>query len=97
VKNSFAWKPRYSRFTKLIDNDSISVALLGSGPVAVPAVRVGGEVGMSWWSQHSGGLFREACDAKGEPHYTPLYVLKQIRKRGLFRRDGRPEPEGDDL
>jgi len=87
----------YSLYLSGEENDSISVALVGSGPAGLPLLNAGGELRMTWWSQYSSGLFREACDAKGQPRYTPLYVLKQIRKPSLFRRDGHPEPEGDEL
>lgn len=79
------------------DNVALSLALVGSMPVA-PGVNAGGDLGMSWWKQHSGGLFRDACDQQGERRYTPLCILKTIRMPGLLRRDNTIiPPQGDDL
>jgi hypothetical protein len=80
-----------------VDNDSISLALVASVPVA-PGLSVSGNVGMNWWKHHSGGLFRDACDEEGKNRYTPLYILKEIRKPGLLRRDNTIiPPQGDNL
>ena len=44
------------------------------------------------------GLCRYACDPNGSYGYTPLYMLKKIRKKGLLRRESPiPDPEDDDL
>lgn len=82
-----------------VDKETISVALVAGVPGVVPTATVGGDLSMSWWSQHASGLFREASDKAGKYCYTPLCTLKVIKKPSRFRfRDSpEPEPEGDDL
>jgi hypothetical protein len=75
----------------------MDVALMGAVPVN-PALIAGGGIEASWWNQNTTGVFRCACDSKGSYRYTPLYLLKDIRKKGFLRRDSPvPEPEGDDV
>jgi hypothetical protein len=87
----------FPNLSDYVDNDALSLALLGSVAVA-PGLVAGGDIGINWWKQHSGGLFRDACDQQGKDRYTPLYILKEIRKPGLLRRDNTIiPPSGDDL
>lgn len=80
-----------------LDKDVIDVALLATAPTP-SAATVGGEIGATWWTQNLSGLFRDACDPNGSHSYTPLYMLKKIRKKGLLRRESPvPDPEDDDL
>jgi hypothetical protein len=74
----------------------LSTALVGSGPER-PIFKDSGVAKMTWWSRHSGGLFREACDAQGQELYTPLYILKEVHRPGSIRRTPPPERIGDDL
>ncbi|KAF9463819.1 hypothetical protein BDZ94DRAFT_1258086 [Collybia nuda] len=88
--------PAYALYLSGSDRASVSLALIAGIPGVVPGATVGGEVGMSWWSQHASGVFREACDPSGSYCYTPLYTLK--KKRGWFRGDApQPGPEGESL
>lgn len=77
------------------------MALVGSLPVPhAPGVTVGGGIEGKWWAQNANGLFRSARDHHGNDNYTPLYMLKGIRKKRLFGRRGEKPPpvrEGDDL
>jgi len=71
------------------------VALVAAASTPAGAT-VGGEMGAAWWTQNMSGLFRDACHY--EYSYTPLYMLKKIRRKGLLRRESPvPDPEGDDL
>jgi len=56
--------------------EKISLALLGSAPVAGPSNATGG-VSMTWWSNTLVGILRHGC--KPEYCFTPLYDLKHIR------------------
>jgi len=54
-----------------------------------------------WWSQYTAGLFRSAHDDHGKDEFTPLYMLRRIRKdNGFFFKRGKnntpSEFEGDD-
>jgi hypothetical protein len=76
----------------VIDNDVLSAALVDSG------LKDGEVAKKTWWNKHSGGLFRGGCDAQGQDLYTPLYILKEVRRPGPIRRiPARPPHEGDDL
>ena len=73
------------------------MALVATTPTP-SAATVGGKIGATWWTQNMSGLFRDACDCTGSHSYTPLYMLKKIRKKGLLRRESPvPDPEDDDL
>jgi hypothetical protein len=75
----------------------MDVALMGAVP-ANPAVTAGGGIEASWWNQNTTGVFRCACDSTGSHRYTPLYLLKDIRRKGILRRNSpAPELEGDEL
>ncbi|KAF9461885.1 hypothetical protein BDZ94DRAFT_1298991 [Collybia nuda] len=91
--------PAYSLYLSGANEETISIALIAGVPGIVPVATIGGEVGMSWWSRYSSGLFREACDNAGKFSYTPLYALRKIRKPSLLRRRGShtPDPEGDEV
>ena len=55
-------------------------------------------IGVTWQTQNTSGLFRNACHPNGSYTYTPLYMLQKVRKKGFLRRDSPvPEPEGDDV
>jgi len=87
--------PAYCLYLSSQKTDNIALALLGTS-AALPPMAAGGETKFGWWSQNTTGLLRSACDK--EYSYTPLYVLKQIRKKGILRRDRQvPDPEDDDL
>ena len=61
---------------------------------------VGGEIKGKWWVKTTSGLFRSGGDQHGKDEFTPLYMLKGIRKRRFFSRRGEQMPpncEGDDL
>lgn len=76
------------------------MALLESFPVPhAPGVTAGIEIGGKWWVQNASGLFRSGREPSGKDDYTPLYMLKGIRKKkGIFsRREPFSEREGDDL
>ena len=74
---------------------------MGSFPVPhAPGVIAGVEAEGKWWVQNASGLFRSAREPHGKNGYTPLYMLKEIRKKKSFwsRRGERPpDREGDDL
>jgi hypothetical protein len=93
--------PAYSLYLSSGNSEVVNLALLGSFPVPhAPGVTVGGEVDGKWWVQNTNGLFRSACGHHGKDDFTPLYMLKGIRKKSLFSRRGEkppPEREGDDL
>ncbi len=83
-----------------LDDEVVDVALLGSLPFhQAPGVAAGGEITGKWWVQNTTGLFRSGHDHHGKDQFTPLYMLKGIRKKGFFSRRGvrPPTPEGDDL
>ena len=84
------------RLMGFVDNETIELALLGTMPTP-SGTTVVGEVGASWWSRNTGGIFREACDRNGLHKYTPLYTLKKIRQKHLLRRELVPDPVDDDL
>jgi hypothetical protein len=87
----------YSLHLSGADQDIIDVALVGAAPIS-PGATVGAEIGTSWWTQNTSGLFRDACDRSGSCIYTPLYNLKRLRRPGLLRRDSpAPDPKDDDL
>ncbi|KDR70928.1 hypothetical protein GALMADRAFT_813539 [Galerina marginata CBS 339.88] len=93
--------PAYSLYLSSGNNDVVSLALVGSSPVpTAPGLTVGGELGVKWWDKNTTGLLRNGRDHHGKDSFTPLYMLKEIRKRSWhdFRR-GLPTPvyEGDDL
>uniref|UniRef100_A0A8H7XTA0 Uncharacterized protein n=1 Tax=Psilocybe cubensis TaxID=181762 RepID=A0A8H7XTA0_PSICU len=91
--------PAYSLYLSSGNDDVVKLALLGSAPIPhVPGVSAGARVGIEWWSQFTTGLFRHGREPQGEDSFTPLYMLKEIRKKGWFKR-GLPPPvyEGDDL
>jgi hypothetical protein len=83
------------------DDEVVDVALLGSLPFhQAPGVPTGDfEITGKWWVQNTTGLFRSGHDLHGKDQFTPLYMLKAIRKKGFFSRRGAkpPENEGDDL
>lgn len=82
--------------TRILDGEAVSLALLATAPLPVAPVSAGGSIESSWWNQNTSGLYR--CGSDKEYTYTPLYVLKRIRKPGLLRRDSPvPEPKDDDL
>ena len=75
------------------------MALVGSFPVPyAPGATAGGKMEGKWWVRNTAGLFRSARDQHGKDNFTPLYMLKRIRrKRGLINRRGQnPTPELDD-
>ena len=90
-------------------NETVNLALLGSSPVPhAPPVQVGAQMEGKWWTQNTTGIFRSACEPHGKDNYTPLYMLKEIRKKksllsSLFdSKRGKPEfdttpVEGDNL
>ena len=85
------------RLIGFVDKEVIDVALVATTPTPLAAT-VGGEIGATWWTQNMSGLFRDACDPNGSYNYTPLYMLKKIRRKGLLRRESPvPDPEDDDL
>ncbi|KDR70879.1 hypothetical protein GALMADRAFT_812426 [Galerina marginata CBS 339.88] len=91
--------PAYSLY--LSSGNVVSLALVGSYPIpTAPGDTVGSEHGLKWWDKNTTGLLRNGCDRKGKDSYTPLYTVKEIRKKSWleFRR-GLPRPvyEGDDL
>ena len=82
-----------------LDNEVVDLALVGSFPVpSAPGVTVGGETKGMWWAQNTTGLFRSARDHHGKDEFTPLYMLKGIRRnKGFFGRRGEDTKyEGDD-
>jgi len=85
-----------------LGNDVVDLALLGSFPVPnAPGLTAGVGMEAKWWSQNTSGLFRSARDPYGKDDYTPLYMIKSIRKKRSFfnRREEHPivEREGDAL
>ncbi|KAJ6629831.1 hypothetical protein B0H10DRAFT_1210619 [Mycena sp. CBHHK59/15] len=65
--------------------DVISLALVATSPLPVaPVVSAGGEIGGTWWSETGAGIFRRGCVPQGSYSFTPLFVLKRIRKQGKF-------------
>jgi len=86
----------YSSLTGPVDKDVIDVALVATAPTP-SAAAVGGEIGATWWTQNKNEEFRGACDPNGSYSYTPLYMLKKIRKKGLLRRESPVLIENDDL
>jgi len=90
--------PAYSLYLSSGTNEIVNLALLGSSPL--PQAPVSLQIAGKWWVQNTSGLFRSASEPDGKDDYTPLYMLKGIRKkRGIFSRRDRPPPEreGDDL
>jgi len=88
--------------TRRLDSEVLDLALVGSSPLPhTPGVTVGGGIEGKWWVQNTTGLFRSAREPHGRDDYTPLYMLKEIRKKRSFfssrRGETEPEPEGDDL
>jgi hypothetical protein len=86
----------------LSGNEVVNLALVGTFPVPhCPGVTAGANVEGKWWAQNANGLFRSAREPLGKDHYTPLYMLKGIRKKSksFFSRRGEPPPElvGDDM
>jgi len=89
--------PAYNLYLSTASKEAIDVALVARAPTPSGAT-VGGEIGANWLTQNMGGLCRYACDPNGSYSYTPLYMLKKIRKKGLLRRESPvPDPEDDDL
>ena len=83
-----------------LGEEVVNLALVGSFPVPqAPVVTAGGDVEGKWWVQNTSGLFRSARNPDGKDDYTPLYMLKNIRKKTFFSRRGEkpPERQGDDL
>jgi len=92
--------PAYSFYLSNKSEEVVNLALVGSFPVPqAPVVTVGGGIEGKWWVQNTSGLFRSARNPDGKDDYTPLYMLKNIRKKPFFSRRGEkpPEREGDDL
>ncbi|KAJ7186404.1 hypothetical protein C8R46DRAFT_274783 [Mycena filopes] len=86
----------YGLYLSSGSEDTLSLALVATTPIAVaPLLSAGGEVGGSWWSKSGSGLFREGCVPRGTDSFTPLFVLKRIRKRktGFPYRTDAPEAE----
>ena len=85
--------------TGRLEREVLDLALLASFPLPhTPGVTGGGGIEGKWWVQNTKGLFRSACEPHGRYDYTPLYVLREIRKkRGVRRGEIGPEPEGDNL
>jgi len=76
--------------------EKISLALLGSAPVAGPSSATpGGSVSMTWWSGTLAGFLRRGC--KLEHCFTPLYELKHVRHKRTRRASPSPERKGEDL
>ncbi|KAJ7176095.1 hypothetical protein C8R43DRAFT_974971 [Mycena crocata] len=52
----------YSMYLSSKSEDTLSLALLSTTPLPVaPLVSAGGEVGVTWWSQTGGGVFRQGA------------------------------------
>ena len=96
-RSSIFFHAVYDATDGFVGKEVIDVALVAKAPTPSGAT-VGGEIGANWLTQNMSGLCRYACDPNGSYSYTPLYMLKKIRKKGLLRRESPvPEPEGDDL
>lgn len=97
--------PAYSLYLSSGNSEVLDLALVGSFHLPrtsdTPGVTGGSGIEGKWWVQNTTGLFRSAREPHGRDDYTPLYMLKKIRrKRSLFssrRGEIEPEPEGDDL
>ncbi|KAJ7759647.1 hypothetical protein B0H16DRAFT_1534018 [Mycena metata] len=77
----------YSLYLSNKSDDTVSLALVASTPIPVaPLLSAGGDVGGSWWSKTGSGVFRHGCAPQGTYSFTPLFVLKQIRKKTVFSR-----------
>ncbi|KAJ7025922.1 hypothetical protein C8F04DRAFT_1126770 [Mycena alexandri] len=88
----------YSLYLSSKSDDTVSLALVATTPIPVaPLVSAGGEVGGSWWSKTGSGVFRHGCAPQGTYSFTPLFVLKQVRKKSGFPyREHAEEDNSDD-
>jgi len=93
--------PAYSLYLSNGSNEVVDLALVGTFPIPhSPGATAGVNAEGKWWTQNANGLFRSAREPLGNDHYTPLYMLRGIRKRkSFFSRRGElgPKPEGDDI
>jgi len=96
--------PAYSLYLSNRDADKVGVAFVGSLPLAVvPGLSGGAGISVGWVSESKSGYYQDAYDIEGEPKYTPLIGLKQMRDpRAWYNRWFRdspppPPPEGDEL
>ncbi|KAJ7479504.1 hypothetical protein FB451DRAFT_161592 [Mycena latifolia] len=87
----------YSMYLSSKSDDKISLALLATVPViAAPLVSAGGEVGGGWWRATGAGVFRHGCAPPGTECFTPLFVLRRVRKKSYFPYRGAPEEDIED-
>jgi len=91
--------PAYSLYLSSKSDDTVSLALVATTPLPVtPLVSAGGEIGGGWWSQTGAGVFRHGCAALGTYSFTPLFMLKRIRKKSIIPYRGAPtEDDEEDL
>ncbi|KAF8203544.1 hypothetical protein K438DRAFT_1580723 [Mycena galopus ATCC 62051] len=76
----------YSMYLSSRGEDEVSLALMAKTPIAItPLVSAGGEIGGSWWSETGAGVFRHGFTQPGTYSFTPLFVLKRVRKKVFFR------------
>ncbi|KAF7334622.1 hypothetical protein MVEN_02292500 [Mycena venus] len=92
--------PAYGLYLSNKTDDTISLALLASTPLPIPVISAGGSIEAKWYSQTGAGVFRHGCAPLGPGQsysFTPLFVIKRLRKRGTFgwRGRGAPEEEGE--
>jgi len=74
--------PAYSLYLSSGSNEAVDLALVGSFPVPpLPVMTAGVQMEAKWWVQNASGLFRSGRDPTGKDDYTPLYMLKMIRKK----------------
>lgn len=52
------------------------------------------EVGFGWQHKDGAGVLRYACDPSGKLSFTPLFVLKVIKKRTFLWREGEVKSRG---
>ncbi|KAJ6604910.1 hypothetical protein B0H10DRAFT_2077692 [Mycena sp. CBHHK59/15] len=89
----------YSMYLSSKSEGTVSLALLATSPIPVtPLISAGGEIGGSWWSETGAGVFRHGCAPPETYSFTPLFVLKRVRKKGFIPYRGTPSTqEADDL
>ncbi|KAJ7719437.1 hypothetical protein DFH07DRAFT_314285 [Mycena maculata] len=84
----------YSMYLSNKSEDTISLALLATVPIAVAPLSAGGNIGGGWWRETGAGVFRQgfASPETGADSFTPLFVLKRIRKKSYLSLSHRGMP-----
>ncbi|KAJ7659221.1 hypothetical protein DFH06DRAFT_1195307 [Mycena polygramma] len=88
----------YSLYLSTKSEDKVSLALVAKTPIpAAPFVSAGGEISCAWWKETGGGVFRHGCDLPDKYSFTPLVMLKRVRKKRMGSYRGAPPPEAEEL